>query len=194
MSKYTTIAVDPETHAKLKEKAGGLPIATYLRDFVGNLSIQDRLAAIEGKLNLIIPDYSIPETDIRQEARELGKKLGYGEKRLQALDIVLEKGTDAEITGAVKHMRDRIAHPERENEFYIRQIESEIAVKFHSSPRAVRELSTQLIEYAEILEGLKPKTRQFIAEYISKKDREPENMTELCTWTQEAILQLKAMK
>ena len=172
MKQTALIRVDKQTLEQLRERASGMPVATYLRDFVGNTSIDKRLAAIEETLKKLVPDDTLlVEKDIREEARELGEKLGYGPKRMKALEIVLEKGSDIEIKGAVKYMRDRVVHPERDIEFYKRQTAAEIAVHFKSNPNKVMYVSNIMAEFEGYLSSISPKIAKYVREYVYNKIR-----------------------
>ena len=195
MKDSVLIRVDKETHERLKEAASGMPVAAYIRDFAGNLSIDERLAAIEETLKKLVPDETIPdEKDIRQEARELGKKLGYGKKRMKALEIMLEKGSDQGIASAVKHMRDRVAHPERDNEFYRREFIGDMAVRFKSTPETVVNVANAMVQFEEYLADIHPNIARYVREYVYNKIRsfDVDSMSDderisLDDWTREAL-------
>lgn len=172
MKQTALIRVDKETLELLRERASGMPVATYLRDFAGNLSIDERLAAIEETLKKLVPDETISvEKDVREEARKLGKKLGYGKKRMKALEIMLEKGSDQAITGAVKYMRDRVAHPDRDNEFYRRELISEVATRFKSTPKTVIDTANVMTEFEDYLASINPEIAGYVREYVYDKIR-----------------------
>lgn len=122
---FTAIRVDWDTHAQLKALAGETPIAKYVRELIKSIYLDNERELLS------------------EEIRKASKELGENQK---ITEMMLEKASINVLRDQVKLYRDRLAHPERGKDHYIREEFAKIAARVDAKPEQVQELFGKLAQ------------------------------------------------